>query len=469
MLLTTMSTRAGPAATIASGSVRSVIPYGNSTVSGNTKFRYRSGDTSLVSIDRPSIGFWNGYAPGFLGGSGVPLERGSGNPIVYASALLKNPSGTAANQTSATAYASTYAKVRLGQNVWKRDAGTGLFVAATWADFVAAGGAISGDDMYITVPSDWVVASDGVAGVSLAANEFYLVQQETNYAGVGVQRLTGDVAINAQCDYRWIVASGAANAVHSTDWTGASQIGGGAAFQPLFVTGISSAGEKSVLLAGDSIHHGENASSSPDSKGIYGCAKRALVDAGYSYVDSSISGSNIYDMYNHKGHGVRMLLASLCYSVWHDHGHNDRGLVSTWGDGLTDNNEWRMQRWHNTLLRQNLQGSAKTIVQSTLCSQTLSSDGFVTQTYATGPSTFPTGWQYANMKPWLLRTGSFSGVPFDTAAGDPNAAIDFALAVGCTADGKWPVGSRADGTHPTIAEHAAAYPVLSAQLPALLG
>jgi hypothetical protein len=458
----------GVVETIVSASVRSVVPYGNSTVSGNTKFRYRSGDTALVAGSAPQIWFWNGYAPGFLGISGAALERGSGNLVVYAAALLKNPSGTAANQTAATAYSHTFAGIRSGNNVYRRDSGTGLFVVATWAEFTGAGGAVSGDDLYVTVPSDYIIGSDGIEAVSLAAGEFYLNQQETNYSGAGVQRLTGDLAINSQCDYRWIVATGAANAVHSTDWTGASQIGGGAAFQPFAVTMRSANHSKSVLLAGDSIHHGENAGASPDSTGVYGCAKRSLVSAGISFVDATVSGSNIKDMYQYKGHGARMFLASLAYAVWHNHGHNDRGISPTWGNGIDDGGEWHIQRWHNLQLRAQLKPGVKKITQSTLCSHTTSSDGYVTQAYATGPATYPTGWQYADMLPWLTRTGAFAGVPYDTAAGDPDDYIDFFTAVGCTAVGKWPVGARADGTHPLASEHLAAVTVLAPQMGGLL-
>ena len=67
-----------------------------------------------------------------------------------------------------------------------------------------------------------------------------------------------------------------------------------------------------------------------------------------------------------------------------------------------------------------------------------------------------------------MRRGDFAGIAYG-ASGQPDAGFDLYSALGGTADGKWPAGTTADGTHPSEALHAAVAAVLAPMLPELLG
>ena len=67
-----------------------------------------------------------------------------------------------------------------------------------------------------------------------------------------------------------------------------------------------------------------------------------------------------------------------------------------------------------------------------------------------------------------MRRGAFAGIAYG-GPGQPDAGFDLYAALGGTADGKWPAGATADGTHPGEALQIAAAGVLAPLLPSLLG
>jgi hypothetical protein len=462
---------------VTSGSVRAQIMVGQSgTYAGGERATHRQRDRSNVAVARPWLEFHHGRILS-SGVVDVELETtlSGGATARYRAALLTGISGTAKNQAGATLTPASFFGM-LGD-----------------AAFVAAGGAVSGDGLTVTVPNGGRFRTDRFE-LSLAAGQEYFVQTECVAAdGSVTPNPRGRYCIPALGDLNFNEpAASTANTVYKRDWSAVWDATPSSAFGPVAVLGGGTA--PVVVISGDSIicdvarpGSGANGSDGGDGFGVKAFAKRALNAAGYAFIDVSVPGTNVGNlMAGHGRAGIRADLMRHGAAVITDHLHNDRrsGIAFAATGGWSEANRavWNSTglrtryAWHNDWLRTRLRPGAR-IVRCTLAPYTNSSDGWATtggQTgrnddavwaadYATGA-----GGDQFKLNDLVMRRGLYAGLAYG-APGEPDAGFDLYAALGGTGDGLWPAAGTSDGTHPSEAGQAAAAAVLAPLLPALLG
>ena len=224
--------------------------------------------------------------------------------------------------------------------------------------------------------------------------------------------------------------------------------------------------------------------------------QRALNAAGYSFIDVSVSGTNMGNMYSgFDNNGVRAAMFGFCDAVITDGGHNDRGEIAVIfnaqgnlpGSMLAASSTGlrTIYQWHNDFLRSKLRGT-KRVVRTTLAPQTNSTnlwethDGQTGKTrdsswvsdYATSIDNIHNGNEY-KFNDLIMRAGLYTALPYG-GAGECDAGYDFYAAIGGTATGTFPVNGTAnwatsEGTHPALWLQLQAAVDLQPRLPALLG
>lgn len=464
-----------------SGSIRSLPMTGQAgSIAGGERRTWRQFDRSNVRCADPWFEFHGGriLATGVVGMSIETTIAGSAHPNNYRAAILVGVSGTGANQSAATLHELTF------------------FGMLNDAAFVAAGGAVSPDGKTITVPNGYRFRSDRLIGVILVAGQAYVIQSEGVAASGAVNSFpTGRLAVPALGDMSVTHAAAHSGVVYSKDWTGLNSSGLGSAFGPIAVLGTGEPGVKTVIVDGDSII---SLSASPatgpfgtsdigNSLGAVAFAKRALSEAGYSFIDVSIPGSNIGNfMAGFDKSGIRADLMKYGDAVITDHGHNDRksgtafDAVAGWTEASPA--AWNStglrtrMAWHNDWLRTKLKPGAR-VVRCTLAPTTTSTDSWATPGNQTGKNddavwqadyaTAANGDQF-KFSDLVMFRGLYAGLA-PGGAGLHDAGYDLYVALGGTADGKWPNGGTLDGTHPAEALQIAAGADLKPRLAALIG
>lgn len=462
---------------VTSGSVRAQMMIGQSgTYAGGERATHRLRDRSNVAISRP----WLEYFHGRVLSTGVvdtELETGlaSGVTAKYRAALLTGISGTGKNQAGATVHRATFLGMRDD------------------AAFVAAGGAVSDDGLTVTVPNGWRFRSDRLE-LSLAPREEYFVQTECMAAsGAVAPNPRGRACIPALGDLTFNeAAASATDTVFRKDWSPVWNASPTSAFGPVAVLGSGHA--PVVIVDGDSIicdlaspGTGVNGTDVGDAFGVKNFAKRALNAMGYAFIDVSVPGTNVGNlMAGHGRDGLRAGLMTHGRAVITDHLHNDRrstvAFAATAGWSETARAAWNSTglrtryQWHNDWLRTKL-GEGARIVRCTLAPYTSSTDGWTTVANQTGRNddavwtadyaTGSAGDQF-KLNDLIMRRGAYAGLAYG-GAGEPDAGFDLYAAVGGIADGRWPAGATADGTHPSEVRHATAAATLAPLLADLLG
>lgn len=449
-----------------SASVRAKVPVSagiaNATVA---LLYYRSIHKTNKATSTIRGVFWHGVVNASAGNAA--WEQGSGYSDTIQGAVLTGISGTALNQVSATAHPFTFFGLQAGTGEI-RDLS---WVTRTWAEFVAEGGSVSGDGRTVTRPSGWAVGHDPLA-ITLAAGERFAYQIEHGVPGASTgtpipctrggpvvpTTSIGDASKNGGTATTTIIAADGKRLCDTTNWaspnvSGAGLIGGGGYVgSPVVVWGSDPTGTtKTVGIDGDSIVD-ENFDRVADADGCSCGITRALNAAGYSFVKVTAFSSSMTNRRAYGGDAVRLGLLGQCSAVITNHGHNDAGGLTT------DANVKTLIRWHDDAMRAAMKpGSARTVIRMTLTPTTPSASQYST------PSTgwAPTDSIWTVYDAYLRRTGPYAGVPFDTAAGDPDAFLDQFAAFGANSATKaWAAQADTnDGTHgsPTGNATAAAY------------
>lgn len=449
-----------------SASVRAKVPISagisNATVA---LMYYRSIHKTNKATATLRGGFWNGLVNALAGNAA--WEQGSGYADTLQGSVVTGISGTALNQAGAIGHPFYFFGLQAGTSEI-RDLG---WVSRTWAEFVAAGGAVSGDGRTVTRPSGWYVEHDPLT-ITLAAGEKYAYQIEHGVPGattgtpipctrggpVVPTTSIGDASKNGGTATSTIIAADGKRVCDTTNWaspnvSGAGLIGGGGyVVSPVVVLGSDPTGTtKTVGIDGDSIVD-ENFDRVGDADGCSCGITRALNAAGYNFVKVTAFSSSMTNRKTYGGDAVRLGLLGMCSAVITNHGHNDTGNLTS------DSTVKTLVRWHNTAMRNAMKaGSAKTVVRMTLTPTTPSAAGYAT------PSTgwAPTDPIWTVYDAYLRRTGVYAGVAFDRSLGDPDAILDNFAAFGANVTTKaW--AAQADtneGTHgsPTGNATAAAY------------
>lgn len=467
-------------APIVSGSIRSMMMIGQGgTTLNNERAIFRLRDRSNVRCADPWFEFFHGrILSGGQVGMSIETTLPSGVTCNYRCAILTGISGTGKNQSAATVHRLTF------------------FDMNDDAAFIAAGGSVSGDGRTITVPNGRRFRSDRLDGVVFEASDEYFIQTEcvaadgsvaNNPRGRISQPTLGDINIA-------VPAGDTADWVYATDWSSRLSSAPSSGCGPIAVLGTGEPGVKTVIVDGDSIisqsaspFTGPNNTDIGNSLGVVAFAKRALSEAGYSYIDVSVPGTNIGNfMGGYNKDGIRADLMQYGDAVITDHGHNDRrsgiafDAVAGWSEASpsTWNSTGLRTRleWHNEWLRSKIKPGGR-IVRCTLSPQTNSTDAWATaenqtgrnddSTWAADYATTSTGDQF-KFSDLVMFRGLYSGLT-PGADGLHDAGFDLYDALGGTVDGAWPAAGTADGTHPSETLHAAAAAALSLELSDLLG
>ncbi|WP_062220469.1 hypothetical protein [Aureimonas sp. D3] len=363
--------------------------------------------------------------------------------------------------------------------------------------FMRAGGAVSADGFTLTVPNGFAYRTDRVASFRLAAGRYY-IQEEYRAFGTGdIIRPTGLYGRGTDFgEYGLGLPTDTANdLVFAKNWSGAGTAAlTAAASGPCAVLGTGPEGVKCVLVDGDSniceaaLSSRTNGVDTGDDDDCLGPVKRALNMKGYSFIDVSLSGSNIGNQfagYDAGPSALRRVFRQYCDGVITNHAGNDRrsgitfenvgaapgSLNDASGNGLRV-----LTSWHNSDLRATLRGP-KRIVRTTLLPATTSTDGYATTANQTGKNddavwvsdyaTSANGDQF-KLADLNMRRGAYATLPYG-GAGECDAGWDMYAASGHTADGKFAPLSTNDGTHQFVANIVAAANDLAPRLPALLG
>lgn len=468
---------------IVSAAVRCRISGGDAAVGSNNVTSTRIAEKTNVAGSAPSVEYWNGWV-----NAGLPTsaqEVGSGSATTLRMALLTRLTGVALNQSTATLTPLTWfnAGSCVADYAFKLDG-----VAATAAEFVAAGGSVSADGLTIVVPDGWRVRSDPATSVTLAAGERYYIQMEDSKAQ-GLRRPNIGVAQKTALGDATRQQATTGTMVFSADWSAASQSNGAVISSPInvFMTGLS--GQKVVGTAGDSIitETGDlivgTTTIDGDGDGCLAFANRALNAAGYSWVRTSVPGTKASTVFTYGGHAQRLLSLRYCSAVISNMGHNDRGLA--WA-GAAPSGFLALHRWYWNQLRAACLGGSGRIVQCTYAPKSTSTDTWATAANQTDNAA---ALQYSQYNPWFLAR------QFSKADGDPDEVFDFygalystqglntanavALIGGQAAftlvtDKLFPSNNSAnggsrDGTHPSGPLYAGVAAVMKGHLPALVG
>ena len=324
-----------------SACIRCSVPTASGTApaSGVTSaYTWRDVEKSNVAAANLVVTDANAYMPA----TGVTGELASGLTACYRMAILTGITGGGsantppANQSAATETTLTFS------NMLNNSA------------FVAAGGTVNDSGRYICVPSGMLFSSDP-SGVSVSPQQYYAIQAQQVITGTGsgvrplhdfVDAAVGDLRASGTVDNQQ---------VYSTNWSVAT--GGGvpaaptaytSVWQPVAVIGTGTA--KVVGNSGDSVEKGFN-NSTFNSDGVQGFARAALEEAGYSYIDSSVPGSKPSDFVNTSTvRTIRLWLQQYASKNLDDFGLNDRGVITAWGNGAGDGNEWDIERKYDLQL-----------------------------------------------------------------------------------------------------------------------
>jgi len=468
---------------IVSAAVRCRISAGDAAVGSNNVTSTRIAEKTNVAGSAPQVEYWNGWVNAAL--STAAQEVGSGSATTLRAALVTGVSGVALNQTGATVTPLTWfnAAACAAGFAWKLDG-----VAATAAEFVAAGGSVSADGLTITVPDGWRVLSDAATALSFAAGDRYYVQLEDSKAQ-GLRRPNIGVAQKTTLGDATRQQATTGTMVFSADWTGASQTNGAVITSPVNVWMTGAAGQKVAAIAGDSIitETGDVAVGTTtfegDGDGCLAFANRALNAAGYSWVRTSVPGTKASNINQYGGHAQRLLSLRFASAVITNMGNNDRGLA--WA-GAAPTGFLATHRWYWQQLRAACLSGKGRVIQCTYSPKTTSTDTWATAANQTDNAA---ALQYSQYNPWYLAR------QFSRADGDPDEVFDFYGAMFSTqalntasavaviggqaaytlvtdklfpSNGTANSGSR-DGTHPSGPLYAGVASVLKGQLPALCG
>jgi hypothetical protein len=469
---------------IVSAAVRCRISAGDAAVGANNVTSTRIAEKTNVAGTAPQVEYWNGWVNASLPTSAQ--EVGSGSATILRAALVTGVSGVALNQTGATVTPLTWfnAAACTAGFAWKLDG-----VAATAAEFAAAGGLLSTDGLTITVPDGWRIMSDPATTISLSAGARYYIQLEDSKAQ-GLRRANIGVAQKTTLGDATRQQATTGTMVFSADWSAAAQSNGAVMTSPvnIWMTGLS--GQKVVGTAGDSIitETGDLIVGTTildgDGDGCLAFANRALNMAGYSWVRTAIPGTKASTAFTYGGQAQRLLSLRYCSAVITNMGHNDRGLA--WA-GAAPSGFLALHRWYwNQLRAACLTGPSTRIIQATYSRKSTTTDLYATVANQTDSAS---ALQYSTYNPFLLAR------QFSKADGDPDAVFDFdgamvlpqALVVAnaiallggqaaftLLADKLFPANNSAnggtrDGTHISGPLHAGIAAVLAPQLPMLCG
>lgn len=363
-------------------------------------------------------------------------------------------------------------------------------------------------DGYFNLPGGFLIWSDPLP-VDVAAGSTYAHQTNVSGPASTSAAYPATVTGNGTTDRSKGSASFAAGQFLNKNWTGVSGLAtaGGACFGPVMVIGEGDAGVKTVLSTGDSIAAGEPGDSWGDiAGGTYatGAQRRALAQMGIPSLSTAVP-STTATQYNTNGAGLGDLIARFAHRVLHNYGNNERSATGM-ASNKTFNNRLRAllragdkkivaSTWNpqqsggvnsggvaisaitssGTVATATVVNSALLTVGQYICLGASDVTGYhgVVQVASLPDSThftfnIPNGgsnlaaatvakyapalslltsYQYATYAPYINRTGAYAGVPFDTAAGDPDAGLDMAAAVGAV-QGLYPsFDSTQEGTH----------------------
>lgn len=175
------------APTVASGSVRAMVPF---TVGASGALNVTSArvyDFSNIDITAPELEYFNGWVSATIVGSAQEIATGTETKLKLS--LLTGVNATQANtaggynQSGATLTACTWTLLAADSTgttgrIMKLDDSVQppTFVAKTFAQMQTDGGALTGNQL--TVPSGYYVRTDPVSAATLAARTAYAVQIE---------------------------------------------------------------------------------------------------------------------------------------------------------------------------------------------------------------------------------------------------------------------------------------------------
>jgi hypothetical protein len=418
----TLKSGAAVAPVIASASVRARISTRVATTAASNGITHRTRHKTNIAGTALHFEFYNGY----VNNGGVSAYPNASPETATAAAtqrwcLVKNPTSTGLN-AGGTPYPITW------------------FGMLADAAFVAAGGTVSGDGFTIFVPSNYVIKSDPLAGVSFTAGEAFLFQVE-DIRAVGAAR---PIMCLGRPDLGDALGASSTQPtlVNSTNWTGGQGVSQSTSslMGPNLVHITAAAGTKTVVVHGDSIIS-ENADYG-DADGALAFAKRALNAGGYSFYDLSVPGTNIGYILNFNAMGIRKRWLPLGDTILTNHGNND---VSNIGWDTNSNSLKTLLTNHTAFLRANGKPGVR-IVQCTLSIREGSTDlwnSIANQSSANnddrwGLETYARYGAQIN----LMRLGPYEGTPLPSSLAD--AVYDFHTALGAVDDvpgqtSKWPM------------------------------
>lgn len=466
----------GSSGTVVSAAVRLRVSAGDGTVIANNYNSTRIREKANVAVTAPWLEIWNGWVNAAL--PSAPQEVAAVDAGQFRAAFLTNlgaSSGSGLVKTGTITPLTWFnAAACAGGFIWKLDGSAGDSVS-----FAAAGGAISGDGLQITLPSGWYCRSDSATGLTLSGE--YMVQYEDGKPTPGTSRRPNfGLPQRADLGDANKPAATSGTLVYSLDWTGSSQNTGATTASPVAVFGISAAGAKTGATAGDSLEceTGDFATGTTtltgDADGCIAFANRALNGGGYSWVRTCIPGSRATTEYTYGGNAIRHLVIRYASWVISDMGHNDRGLTFA---GVAGTGYKATYQWYWNSLRAAMKGGTGRVIATDLLPKTTSTDTWATtanQTDNTGAV------QYASINPFF-QAGVFvpangdCDVAYSIYTASQNAAVLAPLGYTDIAAQKYPTfgvansGSR-DGTHPGYGLlYQAIASQMTPQLPTLIG
>lgn len=246
------------------------------------------------------------------------------------------------------------------------------FALRTWTDFVSAGGAVSGDNRTVTVPSGWSVEHDAITDWNPVAGEKYLYQIEDTVPGASAgtplqharvgpaapSTTMGDLVRNATTT---VICTDGKNLADTANWStgnvaGVSAITNGPAV--LAPSAVYALGTAFVVgIDGDSIAD-EKQDAVKDTDGVSHGLSRALNAGGYSFVKTAAFSSSMLNQRTYGGNAYRLGLLRFCDAVITDHSHNDSSTL------VTDTAIKSLIQWHGTALKGALRSAgAKRLVR----------------------------------------------------------------------------------------------------------
>lgn len=336
---------------------------------------YRSLHKTNKALRDPWGVFWNGAVDSAMGNAAWEHGPASNQVKTIRAAIwtgITNP--LLADQTGVTVRPITFTGIQTGARRIKDL----TYATRTWSDFVAAGGAVSGDNKTVTIPSGWSVEHDGVVGLNLTAQQkyFYVVEDGVPGAAAGTPLQTVRAAITSPSVFFGDMSKNATAVVTTTAgkhlcedpaWTsgngvaGVSSVSGNVAMSaPIIVLGLDNTGTvRNVAIDGDSIGD-EKQDSIRDADGLAHGLTRALNREGFSLFKTAAFSSSMLNQRTYGGNFYRLgLLEYATGGVVTNHGHNDQSSMGT------DANMKSLVRWHDLALKAALPAGGKRVVRLT--------------------------------------------------------------------------------------------------------